>query len=187
MNHMGLRVLITAPVSGSPVGCLCSDAINLFFLFMASWDPRINLITNSLVCPCRGARERVQDLSHSPFEIYWRQISLPSAPWGGGGSPSVPPVSRCPKFHLCAAAGQPHGCALYFRSPLTSDVPPPSVPVTPPTLACMSSICLSPPSSEDHETPPQPVVPSTPTYLLPVRSDRCPKFSVRLGGGGVCG
>ena len=39
-------------------------------------------ITESLLCPCTGACERVQDLTKSPFEMKRSQISLPSADKG---------------------------------------------------------------------------------------------------------
>ena len=65
----------------------------------------------------------------------------------------VQSLSRCPSFCYCAAAGQPHGCALHFQSPLISDVPPPVVLVYPTTQAWKSSIRLSPPSSGGPETP----------------------------------
>ena len=44
-----LQVPITAPVPGSPVGCLCSDTIKFPLFFIASRDPQISRITNSLV------------------------------------------------------------------------------------------------------------------------------------------
>ena len=65
----------------------------------------MNRITNSLVCPRRGARERVQDLLLSPFELNRRQISLPSAPTGRRRLSVLTACFMSPKFSLIRSCG----------------------------------------------------------------------------------
>ena len=65
----------------------------------------MNRTTNSLVCPRRGACERVQDLSHSPFEMYRRQIYLPSAPMGRQRFSERATCFSMPKFSLIRSCG----------------------------------------------------------------------------------
>ena len=49
---------------------------------MASLATLMYIITNSQLCPRTGACERLQDMTQSPVERKWRQISLPSAAKG---------------------------------------------------------------------------------------------------------